>query len=181
MKLWETVIEKRLRKNISISENQFGFMPGRSIIEAIYLLKRLMGLYRDRRVDLHMVFIDLEKAYDRIPCELLWRYLEKKRVLPVYIRVIKDMNEGSRINFRTPGGVTNDFNVGMGLHQGSALSPFLFTLGIDELTKEIQDELPCYMLFADDIVLVDEIKEEVNDKLEQWRHTLEFRGFRVSR
>jgi len=43
------VIKRRLQKDVSISENQFGFMPGKSTIEAIYLLKRLMGLYRDRR------------------------------------------------------------------------------------------------------------------------------------
>jgi len=49
MKLWEMVIEKRLRKNISISESQFGFMPGRSTTEAIYILRRLMRLYRDRK------------------------------------------------------------------------------------------------------------------------------------
>jgi len=62
IKLWERVIERRLQKDVSILENQFGFMPGRSTTEAIYLLRRLMGLYRDRKVDLHMVFIDLKKS-----------------------------------------------------------------------------------------------------------------------
>jgi len=71
IKLWERVIEKRLRKDISIIENQFGFMPDRSTIEVIYLLRRLIGLYRDGKVDLHMVFIDLKKAYDRILREVL--------------------------------------------------------------------------------------------------------------
>jgi len=74
----------------------------------------------------------------------------------LYIQVIKDMYEGGRTSVRTPGGVTKDFLVGMDLHHGSALSPFLFTILIDELTRGIQEELPWCMLFANDIVLIDE-------------------------
>ena len=83
-----------------------------------------------------------------------------------YIRVIKDMYEGGRTSVRTPGGVTNDFFVVMVLHQGSTLNPFLFSLIMDDLTREIQDELPWSMLFADNIVLIDETRQGVNDKLE---------------
>ena len=46
---------------------------------------------------------------------------------------------------------------------------------MDEFTKGIQDELPWCMLFADDIVLIDEAIEGVNAKLEHWRHALEYR------
>ena len=89
-----------------------------------------------------MVFIDLEKTYDRVPREVLWRCFEEKRVSPAYIRVIKDMYEGGQTSVRTPGGVSNDFAVSMGLHRGSTLSPFLFTLILDDLTRGIQDEVP---------------------------------------
>jgi len=61
----ERVIERRLRKDVPISENQFGFMPSRSTVEAINLIKRLLELYRDRKKDLYIVFIDLEKVYDK--------------------------------------------------------------------------------------------------------------------
>ena len=93
----------------------------------------------------------------------------KKRVPIKYIDIIKDMYDRVVANVRTCGGITNDFSIIIGLHQGSALSPFLFSIVMDELTSAIQDELPWCMLFVNDIVLVDETRAEVNVKLELWR------------
>jgi len=42
MKFWERVIERRLRKETRVMDNQFDFMPGRSTMEAIYLLRRVI-------------------------------------------------------------------------------------------------------------------------------------------
>ncbi|KAG2568615.1 hypothetical protein PVAP13_7NG408425 [Panicum virgatum] len=52
---------------------------------------------------------------------------------------------------------------------------------MDEVTKDIQGDIPWCMLFADDVVLVDESRAGVNRKLELWRRTLESKGFRLSR
>ena len=181
MKLWERVIEQRLRKSVKISDNQFGFMPGRSTMEAIYIMRQMMEHYRDRKKDLHMVFIDLEKAYDKVPREVLWWALAKKGVSTKYINIIRDMYEGASTSVRTAVGRTGELPIKIGVHQGSALSPFLFAIVMDVLTGSIQDEVPWCLMFADDIVLIDESREGVERKLELWRSTLETRGFRLSR
>ena len=51
------------------------------------------------------------------------------------------------------------------LHQGSAPSPFLFALIMDELASHIQEDVPWCMLFVDDVVLVDKSRDGVNAKL----------------
>ena len=76
------------------------------------------------------------------------------------------MYDGVVVNVRTCGGITTDFSITIRLHQGSALSPFLFAIVMDEVTRTIQDEIPWCMLFADDIVLVDETRAGINAKLE---------------
>ena len=52
---------------------------------------------------------------------------------------------------------------------------------MDEITSVIQDDIPWCMMFADDIVQIDETREGVNGRLELWRHTLDSKGFRISR
>jgi hypothetical protein len=57
---------------------------------------------------------------------------------------------------------TNDFSINIGLHQGSALSHYLFSLVMDGVTRDIQGDIPCCMLFTDDVVLVDESRTSVH-------------------
>ncbi|GJW99695.1 retrovirus-related pol polyprotein LINE-1 [Tanacetum coccineum] len=169
MKLWERMIQRRLRRETSVSENQFGFMPGRSSVEAIHLIRSLMVKYRERQRDLHMAFLDLEKAYDSVPRELIWKTLVDKGTSRRYIRVIRDMYDGAKTRVRTSIGYTEFFPVDVGLHQGSAISPYLFALILDELSRGIQEDIPWCLIFADDIVLVSESAEGLNIRLENLR------------
>ncbi|KAK3552185.1 hypothetical protein QTP86_005114 [Hemibagrus guttatus] len=181
MKVWERVVEARLRKVVEICEQQYGFMPRKSTTDAIFALRILMEKYRDGQRELHCVFVDLEKAYDRVPREELWYCMRKSGVAEKYVRVVQDMYERSRTVVRCAVGQTEEFNVEVGLHQGSALSPFLFAMVMDQLSEEVRQESPWTMMFADDIVICSESREQVEENLERWRFALERRGMKVSR
>jgi hypothetical protein len=181
MKVYERIIEHRLRGDTNVTENQFGFMPGRSTMEAIFLIRQLMERCREQKKDLHMVFIDLEKAYDKVSRNIMWWALQKHKVSTKYIILIKDIYDNIVTSVRTSDEGTNDFLINIGLYQGLALSPYLFTLVMDEVIRDIQGGITWCMLFSDDVVLVDESRTGVDQKLKLWRRTLEAKDFRLSR
>ncbi|GKC46032.1 hypothetical protein Tco_1063754 [Tanacetum coccineum] len=99
--------EWRLSEVIPIYKNKGDV----STTEAICLLRSLMEKYRERQRDLHMAFLDMEKAYDCIPRELVWRTLIDKGAPRRYLRVLRDMYEGAKTRVRTSVGDTEFFPV----------------------------------------------------------------------
>ena len=66
MKVCKRIIEARLRDRVEISKKQYGFIPGKGTTKAMFALRMLMKKYREGQRELHCVFVDLEKAYDRV-------------------------------------------------------------------------------------------------------------------
>ncbi|KAK3528845.1 hypothetical protein QTP70_011768 [Hemibagrus guttatus] len=95
--------------------------------------------------------------------------MKKSGVAEKFVRVVQDMYERSRTVVRCAVGQTEEFKVEVGLHQGSALSPFLFEMVMDQLSEEVRQESPWTMMFADDIVICSESREQVEENLERWR------------
>ena len=81
---------------------------------------------------------------------------------------------------RSAAGLTEEFKVGVGLHQGSALIPFLFAIIMVKLTEDIRKDAPWDMLFEDDIMLFRKNYRELENDLEVWRNAQERRGLKVS-
>ena len=121
-------IEARLRDRIEISEQQYGFMPRKGSTDAMFALRMLIEKYREDQTELHCVFVDLEKAYDRVPREELWYSMRKSGMVEKYVRLVQDMYEESETVVKCAVGTTEIFKVKVGLHQGSASSPLLFAV-----------------------------------------------------
>jgi len=68
--------------------------------------------------------------------------LGRKKIPQCYVDIIKDMYEGAATSVYSIGGMSSEFLVSVGLHQGLALSPYLFALVMDELMRHFQDYVP---------------------------------------
>ena len=91
MKVVEKIFERRLQKVVKVDEMQIGFMPGRGTTDAIFIMRQLLEKYEMVGRDLYMVFVDLEKAFDCVPREVIWWSLRRKGVLKRKIKAIMEM------------------------------------------------------------------------------------------
>jgi Reverse transcriptase (RNA-dependent DNA polymerase) len=89
-----------------------------------------------------MIFIDLEKAYDKISRNIMWWALKRKLVPIKYVTLIKDMYTNVVTCVRACDGESDIFSIKIRLHQGSAWISYIFTLVMDEITKDIQGDIP---------------------------------------
>ena len=94
MTIWDRIIDRRLTEETSIGEEQFGFMRGRRTTDAIFAARQVIEKHRELQKELHLVFIDLEKAYDRVPRQEVWRCLREQGVPEKYVRLVERHIQG---------------------------------------------------------------------------------------
>ena len=127
---------------MTIAEQQFELMPGRSTTDANFCLRMLLEKWTEGQKAVHCAFIDLEKAYDRVPREELWECLRFAETSKYYTRIIEDMYDGATATLRSAAELTEEFKVGVGLYQRSAFNLFLFAIIKDKLTEDISKDAP---------------------------------------
>ena len=180
MKILEKVLEGRIRQMVELDEMQFGFTPGRGTTDAIFIVRQLQEKFRAKRRPLYYAFVDLEKAYDRIPREVVRWAMRDAGVDEWLVDTVMCMYRNARTGVQTDVGMTDEFKVGVGLHQGSALSPLLFIIVMDRVCRKVRGGLPWELLYADDLVLMAQSLDELKDKLNNWKRDMEAKGMRVN-
>jgi len=90
------------------------------------------------------------------------------------------MFSGAKTVVRTVCGNSKDFEVKVGMHQGSALSPLLFVIFMEALSREFRVALPWELLNADDLAVIAETEEELIKRLNAWKDNVESKGIGVN-
>ena len=97
-----------------------------------------------------------------------------------FMLTVMSLHTEDCIVVRTDAGLTESFDVKVGLHQGSVLSQLLFAALIDCVSSEARSGLPSELLYADDLVLIAPTRELLRRRVAEWRASLLDRGLKVN-
>ena len=133
MKVLERIVDGLIRQVVSTDDSKFGFVPGRGTTDAIFVVRQLQEKYLAANKRLYtMAFVDLEKAFDRVPRKVIWWALRKLGVDEWIVHLVQGMYSKVRSRVRVGEGYGEEFEVKVGVHQGSVLSPLLFIIVLED-------------------------------------------------
>ena len=125
-----------------------------------------------------MAFIDLEKAFDRVPREVIWWALRNQGVDEWLVSVIKAMYADVTTMVKQNGRMSKGFKVKVGVHQGSVLSPLLFIIVLEALSNAFREGLPMELLYADDLVLLADTVDLLTPKIRKLKTGMGEKGLK---
>ena len=171
-----------------LEHGQCGFRPGRSTTDQIFTLKQIFEKSWEYGKDLFVCFVDLEKAYDRVPPDKLWKVLQEYGVDGQLLRAIKSFYCRPEVCVRVNGKQSKPFYVGVGLRQGCVLSLLLFIVNMNWIDKYSQaDECATIgkckisrLLFADDLVLLSSTESGLQLALNNFADACNTAGMKMS-
>ena len=190
-KVYASVLEKRMRTITEgkVLEEQGAFRRGRSCVDQLFTVRQLGEKIIEKNKRMLMVCVDLEKAYDRVDRELLWRVLRAYGVNGELIRAVRSLYDDGKACVRVQGQKSDWFGVGQGVRQGCTMSPWLFNIFMDNIVREAKQRFEGgvemetgkiqLLLFADDLMLVTERDEDaernvkvLDEVMMKWRMTI---------
>jgi len=133
-----------------------------------------------KKKKLYMCFVDLEKAFDHVPRTVIEWALRKPGVHERLVMAIMRLYDGAQTKIKVGNVMSDGFSVGVGVHQGSVLSPLLFAIVMDSISEDVREGLLFEILYADDLVLMADSMEELRTKFDRWKSVIEEKGLKVN-
>jgi len=178
IKVVERIFEHRIQQQIEVDVMQFGFMTGKGTTDAIYTVRQMQENFRVKGKKLYFGFVDLEKAFDRVLREVIRWAMCQLGVEEWLLSAVMSMYTGAKTVVRTVYGHSSGFEVKVSMHEGSALSPLLFVIVMESISREFRVALPWELLYADDLVVIAKTEEDLINRLNEWKNNVENRGMR---
>ena len=153
MKVLVHVVESLIRQRVEIDEMQCGFMSGCGTTDAKFIVLQLQEKHLTANKPLYMDLVDLEKAFDRVLRDVIWWAMRKLGIDEWLVCLVQSMYTDVRRRVRVGNGYSEEIGVAVVVHQGSVLSPRLFTIVLEALSREFRNGCPWELLFADDLMI----------------------------
>ena len=132
----------RLRQKVKIDDMQFGFVPGKGTVDVIFMVRQLQEKFLEKRKDLFFAFVDLEKTFDIVPRKVARWALRQLDVEEWLVQTVMIMYERARTVVRIKQGYSTEFEVKVGIHQGSVLITLFFVAVMEVVTRVVKEGLP---------------------------------------
>ena len=165
---------------VKVNEMQFGFMPGKGTVDAVFILRRLQKEYLEKEKKLYMCFVDLEKAFDRVPRKVVEWAMRKRGVPEVMVRAVMSLHEGVKTKVKVGQELSEEFEVKVCVHQGSVLLPLVFAIVVDVVMESVRSGSMSEMLDMNDLVLMSQTMEGVGEKFWKWKEAFKSKGLKVN-
>jgi len=125
------------------------------------MARQIQENFRIKCKKLYFGFVDLEKAFDRVPREVISWAMHKLGVEEWLVSAVMSMYSGAKTVVRTVYRNNKGFEINVGMHQGSSLSPLLFAIVMEAISREFMVALPWKLLYADNLAVTAETEEKL--------------------
>ena len=127
-----------------------------------------------------MCFVDVEKAFNRVPKMVMEWAMRKKEIAEVIVRAVMSPYHWVETKVRVGSELSQKFLVQVGVHQRSVLLPLLFAIAVDAISENAREGLMNEILYADDLVLMSESMQNLKEKFLKWNEAFEIKELKVN-